>query len=390
MPVTVKKILNLDIFKNVENVSGETGLNRIIKRVSVMDCPVDKDVLDKNIVVQGDFFISNFFVVKDCVDDMVEMIKLLIQSKSSGLCILNEYINEMPKEVIDVANENSYPIFLIDKDIPYADIIRDVMEVIIQNKEDTINEMKIDNILNLEKNQNQIERIAYEINSNFMQNIVSIYIKNFHYDRKNYYFIEDINSTKHYSALKYKNGILIMLSFNKNNRKHVDNQLNSIIKQFRSIHKTFIIGISNTYSNLGKLRNCIIESLVSCNFSDIFNRNIVYYEELGIYKLLTLLTDKVELEEFYNRMILPLKEYDGKYNSDLLETAVKFIANDGDYKKIANAMFQHENTIRYRITKIKQILDMEDKNIEFYSQLYIAIKIHIILTTIKNVEILHK
>ncbi|WP_432661923.1 PucR family transcriptional regulator [Wukongibacter baidiensis] len=390
MPVTVKKILKLDIFKSVEGIAGETGLNKIIKRVSVIDCPVDEELLDNNIVVQGDFFISNFFVVKDSVDDMVKMVKFLVQSKSSGICILNQYIDKLPKEVVDVANENSYPIFLIDMDIPYADIIRDIMEVIIQNKEDTINEMKIDNILNLEKDENQIERIAYEINNNFIENIATIYIKDFPYDRKNHYFIEDINSIKYYSALKYRNGILIILSFDKNNKKHINNQFNSIIKQFRSIHEESIIGISNTYNKLGKLRNCIIESLVSCNFSEIFNRNIVYYKELGIYKLLALLTDKVELEEFYNKIILPLKKYDEKYNSDLLETAIKFIANDGDYKKIANAMFQHENTIRYRITKIKQILDMEDKNIEFYSQLYIAIKIHIILTTIKNVEILHK
>jgi DNA-binding PucR family transcriptional regulator len=44
-------------------------------------------------------------------------------------------------------------------------------------------------------------------------------------------------------------------------------------------------------------------------------------------------------------------------------------------------MFQHGNTIRYRINKIKEILEMENLEGSFNEQLSIAIKIYKVLGT---------
>ncbi|HPL54050.1 MAG TPA: helix-turn-helix domain-containing protein [Bacillota bacterium] len=43
-------------------------------------------------------------------------------------------------------------------------------------------------------------------------------------------------------------------------------------------------------------------------------------------------------------------------------------------------MHQHENTIRYRIFKIKELLNMVNKEIDFYAQLYLMAKIYKIIT----------
>ena len=39
--------------------------------------------------------------------------------------------------------------------------------------------------------------------------------------------------------------------------------------------------------------------------------------------------------------------------------------NRGEYQIVAEKLFQHENTIRYRINKIKSILGLEDDTIKF-------------------------
>jgi len=73
---------------------------------------------------------------------------------------------------------------------------------------------------------------------------------------------------------------------------------------------------------------------------------------------------------------MPVKNYDEKYNMELFDTAVKYIENDGKINETANALFLHKNTIRYRIKKIKELLNMEDYEGKFYEQLSIAIKLH--------------
>lgn len=149
MSVKVKDVLNLSIFKNNDTgvVAGKDGLNRIIRRVSVFDCPIGNDVVSKNIVGMGDFFVTSLFVVKNNLKEMIKLFEIIISAEASGICVINEFIHNFPKQIIQLANENSFPVFLIDSDIPYGDIIKDIMELIIKDKEDTINEMKIKEIL---------------------------------------------------------------------------------------------------------------------------------------------------------------------------------------------------------------------------------------------------
>ncbi|SDK91671.1 PucR family transcriptional regulator [Natronincola ferrireducens] len=373
MPVKVRNVLDLDIFQEVNIIAGEQGLNKEIHRVSFVDCPISSDVIDKGIMRKGDFYLSSLFAAKDSIDSMLQLINILSQSKSSGICIINEYIDSVPEEVINLANKNSLPIFLADKNISYADIIKSIMELIVKSKEDTINEMKIKSILKLDQDE-KILQAAYDLNNNFMENIIAFYLiaEN---DNGNFnYICENINSRDPWLALKYDNGILVILSSHQSNdMKNLKNFFQSLVE---TTCKDYTLGISNEYGELKDLKKAVLEAIFSCDFSNILGKKTVEYNELGVYSLLMSIKHKIELKEFYNKTILPLKQYDGKYKMDLFHTAIHFIDNDGDYKKTANSLFQHENTIRYRITRMKQILHMEDKNIEFYMQLSIGVKIH--------------
>lgn len=60
----------------------------------------------------------------------------------------------------------------------------------------------------------------------------------------------------------------------------------------------------------------------------------------------------------------------------MFHTAVKYIENDGIKKTTADSLFIHENTVRYRINKIKEILGMKDLEGSFYEQLSAAIKLY--------------
>lgn len=54
-----------------------------------------------------------------------------------------------------------------------------------------------------------------------------------------------------------------------------------------------------------------------------------------------------------------LRSYDEENDADLLSTAKAFADALGDVKSAADALYQHPNTVRYRLKKIKAVLGME-------------------------------
>ena len=57
-----------------------------------------------------------------------------------------------------------------------------------------------------------------------------------------------------------------------------------------------------------------------------------------------------------------------------MNTLKAFVQNKGDYKLTALAVSQHENTVRYRMNKLRSWLDMDDDNISFYETISLIAK----------------
>lgn len=84
------------------------------------------------------------------------------------------------------------------------------------------------------------------------------------------------------------------------------------------------------------------------------------------------------IQEYSERILRPLIDYDTKYHTQILETAIAYIEKDQSIKRTAEALYQHDNTIRYRIKKMKEILDMTHLEGSFNEQLSIAVKIYLL------------
>ena len=50
--------------------------------------------------------------------------------------------------------------------------------------------------------------------------------------------------------------------------------------------------------------------------------------------------------------------------------------NEMDYKKTAKAMYVHENTIRYRMSRIRELINFGKTEIDFFETISIVYKIH--------------
>ncbi|AYD39680.1 PucR family transcriptional regulator [Clostridium fermenticellae] len=102
---------------------------------------------------------------------------------------------------------------------------------------------------------------------------------------------------------------------------------------------------------------------------------VVFFDELGIYKLLSLVYKSDDAKEFYLSNLQELISYDKKNNADLLKTLYYIVRNNWNLKEASKDMYVHYNTIKYRYSKIKELLNIDFKNSEEKTNIVISLKL---------------
>ena len=224
--------------------------------------------------------------------------------------------------------------------------MNEIMSLILEKQKNIILEMRISSLLESNLSNSDIHNTLKSINYSFLKYVTAIYC-----------YSENINDSwnKNLIDLLSKNKATTCLPYNINDS---------------------IIGISDNYIPITSCKNAINQALISSSSYSISNEKIIKYNSLGIYSLLMCCKDLEEAKELYSNIMKPILDYDKANKSFLLETLISFVNHDGDYKKVSSELFQHENTIRYRILKVKSILNLDKSNIEFYEKISIGVKLH--------------
>jgi len=390
MSVKVIDLLDTKIFSDAKVIAGKNGLSNIINRISFNDCEIREDELinltekhkKPGVTRPGDFYVSSLYLVKDDLQKMKDYFRYFIFSDSSGMCIINEYVDELHSDIIAIADEHNFPIIAIDAEVPYAEIIQTTMEMILFDQSNTIAEMRIDRLIDRDISKSEVIQSARHINGHFSKYYSSVYFKPHSLSLgKEHLLSKSLIQNEDFTVINYKSGYLVILNHDKT--KVLDQQINYLTTLVKAHTEDFKMGISNTFSKVELFNVCVRQCISAFEISDIIGKPINFYKDLNVYKILYPLKSSKQLEDFHKEIYEPLLEYDNYYKSDLIVTLKTYLKYDGDYKKTAESLHQHSNTIRYRILKAKKILELENNHFNFIEQISIAFKIHKILSSNK-------
>lgn len=125
--ITVEESLKMDCMKNSKLIAGSKGMSNIISNVNVM---ADPDIMSW--VGGGEFLLTTGYSLNKVSTE--EQVKLIMEAKKQGLAGLGvkikPYLEAMPKEVIDLADEIGFPIIEIDQEISLSDIMTPIVNEI--------------------------------------------------------------------------------------------------------------------------------------------------------------------------------------------------------------------------------------------------------------------
>ncbi|MGN0711220.1 MAG: PucR family transcriptional regulator [Anaerovoracaceae bacterium] len=383
MDIALKEILNSTVFKSSKVLAGEAGLDRKIGRVSVFDCPWNLSAINKNIIEKGDLFITCLEQFSGGKAGAEEYVDNLIASGSAGLIVVTaESVGALTPPILKKCSDEAFPVILLEEDIPYAVIMDTINKYIALEMQNSLTVLKLEKILYGRVSPKEKLETLHSINPDMGEFIRAIYVEGV--------FKSDISQSEIYMEyMNKKNAILVRKgSYNifilaADSEKVLRAFTDATMAKFKSLIDSHQVGYSRIYPRK-EVARAMEEALRAFETAKSMNMDFMEYNPLSVLQLLISVRDTKEAADFYQAYVSKIKEkVSGDNLKEILHTMECYVACSGDFKETASRLYQHENTIRYRVNKVKNALEMDNDNIKFNETLAIAVK----LRTILNEEI---
>lgn len=385
MSITVREVWELKEFQSFRLVAGGNGLGNRIDSVGILDYEYalkDERISKKWTFRKYDFVISSLLFAKDKPELLLTAIIDLCKDQVGALAVKNVCYSGLPEEVIEYANQHELPVFMFGRDDAYfEDIVACLKNKIAERNNLELLEHRISMFLRGEldiKGQRELNR---EIISNRVQpyRIFYCFIRESNgekiRDYRKFYRDEDRrNQTIYY----YKGGCFIIIYMpstqEDSSEKEYAQYRQVLLNYLRMPPESYWIGIGEIHENPESLMIAMIESICAQQYSRLFEKPRTYFHEMGIWQILLPCRRDEWFQRFSRNMTHLILDFDRQHEGNLYETIKAYVKSFGNIVRVADKMHLHKNTARYRINKVRELLNMEEDP-SFDIQIFMAFMI---------------
>ncbi len=105
------------------------------------------------------------------------------------------------------------------------------------------------------------------------------------------------------------------------------------------------------------------------------SNQIVEFNSLGVYQLLSELEDIPTVQNFAKQIIGPLVKYDKDHRGSLVQTLDAYFNHHGNISQTAESLFVHRNTLLYRMDRIQELTEQDLNNADMRLALHLSLKL---------------
>jgi PucR family transcriptional regulator, proline-responsive transcriptional activator len=400
--ITVFDIVTSPNFEKFQIISGEKGIQNPVSGTGIFDWESKEDIAKT--FRKGEFVITTLSIAKDDFDYANDCIKTLILHGVSAICIKEVFFRNLSEDTIQKSDILGIPIFFFS-DTFVDDIVYDVRNLLASDKGALRSNLTpaLKEALGSWYARGQVPPAT----STFIEEKLHPYLLDFTrcvvaFPKNNKTLTPNMQPAKAGSdqrliIIPYESGILIIFS-SPNADTLSDDKVLSYIESINVPTSACWLGASTQIKSSRQMVTNILEAFQACastivqhgaeweaNSKDanaINARAIKIFQPSNVENLLISNCWSDSSRHYFLRMNRILTSYDNEHGSDLLGTLSAYIEAHGDLVSASKMLFQHANTVRYRVAKIKSLLEIDSPS--SYLELFVFVKLMEIYETFEK------
>jgi hypothetical protein len=372
MTISIEMAIEKGILGNCEIFAGGDGIKKSIEKVGILDYESPDEILEY--FKYGELVLSSLLVLSDGKYSFDDYLKKLIEVGTSAILIKKMSKDYLKPEHKKIADEHDFPIIVFEG-VFFEDIILEIENMNKMDEDQALLEFKIDQMISSDLSKVIIKGLVNEINPNFQDVLAVVYLKRKDGSEPHSRLVDFNQVEKHDELIRYHGGYLYVITFKE--------RCGKLLKELARIRLNLIgidiskwnIATSRIHDSKLEIDLAIQEAIYTHRHIDAYGKCFESYEGIGTDRIYLPILENKWVQDYYENMIFAIENYDMKQNTELLKTAEWYVHYHGSIKAVANELDQHDNTIRYRINKIGELIKCDHQE-DLYEQLIATIRIH--------------
>ena len=383
MKLTVKDLFDIPICREFKLIAVSGGLSRPVNGTEILDFEFIKGAsMSRNEIFIGKTLVlTSFLFAKDDPELITDAIRRLYDLNISCMAYKPVLVKSLPREALDFADSHDFPILEFGGDEFFEDIIMAIRHELEEGEDIAALEKEFAGILAEELSSREESRLCKKINSDFKRFIRAVYIKDSCHDSDESLIalvrkMSSMEKLRKKAALcKFRDGYFVFLSQDIPDSERFRALLTDVFVTLQIDKDCVRCGVSSMLPAGEHFGKTVREAFWACNIAVMEDVPVRLYSDTGIYRLLVPEIQSRNLQDYMEEYLKPLSGD----KHELLDTACTYILAHGDLEETSRRLFCHKNTVRYRLSKLHELLDPGVNDKEFHENLSMAVRIYMLL-----------
>ena len=146
------------------------------------------------------------------------------------------------------------------------------------------------------------------------------------------------------------------------------------------------LAVGSSYPDAWHIAASYREAQFVANLPSSAPAPVLLFDALGVYWMLSSVTDPAGIEAFMNDQVGALLEYDSRHHSGLLITLAQYFDSGCNIDRAAAELSVHRNTLKYRLKRIRELLGGDLNDGPTRLNLHLATRVWLTLESLRRTE----
>lgn len=361
--IHIKELFRLQNIHRLRLIAGQDGLERTVTEAVLFEYDPSRVQLPD--FYRGDLVVTTLAYARGDAKLVAHSLQALMNQGIAGLMVKTAYFSELPQAVITLANRLGTPVFLFD-DTYIEEVILQVTDLIRGKRHFAGFEQDVDALMRGDLTEEQTRERARRIDplgqSSYCIYAVSPKERMITLDDKLYALMEtDADAAHRCTFIEWRRMMLALCREEDGlSAQEALTRFGDLLTRAGVDRQSVVIGQSDLREARAQMGASLCEAVYAARAAKLCGKAELAAHELGLYAYLFPMSENPFVCDRCRRVLSAIREYDAQNHTNLEQTALVYVKENMEIAAAAKVLFQHPNTVRYRLSKIQRIIGMED------------------------------